>query len=59
MAQRFPGHPDLTWTTVHENYAADGGTDDIHLTATARYVKLYAFQRATAYGYSLWEFAIY
>lgn len=48
-----------TWTTVHENYAADGGTDEITLDTSARYVKLYAFQRATPYGYSLWEMGVF
>ncbi|MFT7836550.1 glycosyl hydrolase [Saccharothrix sp. BKS2] len=48
-----------TWTTVHEDYAADGGTDEVAVRATARYVKLYAFQRATPYGYSLWEMGVY
>ncbi|TQM82651.1 mannan endo-1,4-beta-mannosidase [Saccharothrix saharensis] len=48
-----------TWTTVHADYAADGGTDEIVLDTSARYVKLYAFQRATPYGYSLWEMSVY
>ncbi|ROP40021.1 mannan endo-1,4-beta-mannosidase [Saccharothrix texasensis] len=48
-----------TWTTVHEDYAADGGTDEIVLDTSARYVKLYAFQRATPYGYSLWEMGVF
>ncbi|MFJ6675224.1 glycosyl hydrolase [Actinosynnema sp. NPDC091369] len=49
----------MTWTTVHADYAADGGTDEVVLDTTARYVKLYAFQRATPYGYSLWEMSVY
>ncbi len=49
----------VTWTTVHEDYAADGGTDEVTVNATARYVKLYAFQRGTPYGYSLWEMGVY
>ena len=47
-----------TWTTVHSDYAGNGGTDVIALDATARYVKMYAFQRATAWGYSLWELEV-
>ncbi|PLT44942.1 glycosyl hydrolase [Paenibacillus sp. FSL W8-1187] len=48
-----------TWTTVYSNYNGVGGVNDISFTATVRYVKMYAFQRATAYGYSLYEFEIY
>ena len=48
-----------TWTTVHNDYAGNGGTDVIALgTRTARYVKLYAWQRGTPYGYSLWEMEV-
>lgn len=48
-----------TWTTVHSNYNGTGGTNVISLPATtARYVKMYAWQRATAYGYSLYEFEV-
>ena len=39
---------------------AFGGTDDITIPATnARYVRVYGTQRATAYGYSLWELEVY
>jgi len=48
------------WTTVHSNYSGDGGIDAITFAAvTARYVKIYLIQRATSYGFSLWEFEIY
>ncbi len=48
-----------TWATVHSDYAGNGGTDAIGLgTRTARYVKMYAWQRGTPYGYSLWEFEV-
>ncbi|WP_020619225.1 glycosyl hydrolase [Paenibacillus daejeonensis] len=49
-----------TWTTVYSNYNGTGGSNMINFNATqARYVKMYAFQRATQYGYSLYEFEIY
>lgn len=49
-----------TWTTVYENYNGTGGTNTINFaTVNARYVKMYGIQRATAYGFSLWEFEIY
>jgi mannan endo-1,4-beta-mannosidase len=48
-----------TWTTVHSDYAGNGGTDVISLgSRTARYVKVYAWQRGTPYGYSLWEMEV-
>lgn len=50
----------VNWTTVYEDYNADGGTDVITFNAVnARYVKMYGIQRATAYGFSFWEFEIY
>jgi mannan endo-1,4-beta-mannosidase len=49
-----------TWITVFTDEIGNGGVDDIALTpVTARYVKLYAWVRATAYGYSLWQFEVY
>nr|WP_225955105.1 discoidin domain-containing protein [Kibdelosporangium phytohabitans] len=48
------------WSTVNTQSASDGGTDDIPFTATnARYVRVYGNARATAWGYSLWEFEVY
>ncbi|MEU4409410.1 ThuA domain-containing protein [Streptosporangium sp. NPDC023963] len=49
-----------TWTQAHATTAGDGGVDDVSLTATsARYVRVYGTQRATPYGYSLWEMEVY
>jgi hypothetical protein len=50
-----------TWTSVYSTTTGDGGVDDITLSAPAsgRYVRLLGTQRATAYGYSLWEFEVY
>ncbi len=48
------------WTDVYTTTNGDGGIDDISFTATnARYVRMYGTQRATAYGYSLWDFEVY
>ena len=48
------------WTTVFTQSAGQGGTEDITFaTTSARYVRMYGTQRATQYGYSLWEFQIY
>lgn len=38
----------------------DGGTDEVVFTGTkARYVRMLGVQRATTYGYSLYEFEVY
>jgi hypothetical protein len=49
------------WSDVYSTTTGDGGVDDIALAspASGRYVRLLGTQRATAYGYSLWEFEIY
>ncbi|MFC0007521.1 discoidin domain-containing protein [Micromonospora siamensis] len=48
-----------SWTTVYATTTGDGGTDDLTVTGTGRYVRVYGTARATAYGYSLWEFQVY
>ncbi|WP_396278734.1 ThuA domain-containing protein [Kibdelosporangium aridum] len=49
-----------TWSTVNNQSASDGGSDDITFAATnARYVRVFGTARATAWGYSLWEFEVY
>ncbi|WP_262286079.1 discoidin domain-containing protein [Micromonospora sp. MA102] len=49
----------VTWTTVFSTAAGDGGTDDLTVSGTGRYVRMTGTTRATAYGYSLWEFQVY
>ncbi|WP_405151858.1 discoidin domain-containing protein [Sphaerisporangium sp. NBC_01403] len=47
-----------TWTNIYSTTTGDGGTDDLAVTGTGRYIRMYGTQRATQYGYSLWEFAV-
>jgi beta-glucosidase len=48
-----------SWTTIATVTNGTGGTNDFpNLAVTARYVRMYGTQRATAYGYSLWEFQV-
>jgi beta-glucanase (GH16 family) len=47
-----------TWTTIYSTTTGDGGTDDLAVTGTGRYIRMYGTQRATAYGYSLYEFSV-
>ena len=48
-----------TWTTIFSTTTGDGGTDDLAVTGTGRYIRMYGTQRATQYGYSLFEFQVY
>ncbi|MFD6889661.1 discoidin domain-containing protein [Streptomyces sp. NPDC059957] len=47
------------WTTLYGTAAGAGGTQNLAVTGTGRYVRMYGTQRATGYGYSLWEFQVY
>jgi hypothetical protein len=60
-AYQIQTSPDnATWTTVHSTTTGDGGIDDVTLTGTGRYVRVYGTQRALSpYGYSLWEVEVY
>ncbi|MFE3448901.1 discoidin domain-containing protein [Nonomuraea sp. NPDC059194] len=49
----------VTWTTVHSTTSGDGGTDDLAVTGTARFVRMYGTARGTSYGYSLHEMQVY
>ena len=48
------------WVTAAAVANSDGGTDEITFAKTdARYVRMQGVQRATGYGYSLWEIEVY
>ena len=47
------------WTTIYSTTTGTGGTQTLNVTGTGRYVRMYGTARATAYGYSLWEFQVY
>ncbi len=47
------------WTTIYSTTTGTGGTQTLNITGTGRYVRMYGTARATAYGYSLWEFQVY
>ena len=47
------------WTTVKEITNGNGGTDDMqNLNGTGRFVRMQGIDRATRWGYSLWEVEI-
>ena len=43
------------WTTVYSTTTGTGGTQTLTVSGTGRYLRVYGTQRATPYGYSLWE----
>jgi beta-glucosidase len=48
-----------TWTPVYSTTTGAGGIQNLTVSGTGRYVRMYGTARATGYGYSLWELAIY
>ncbi|WP_236029860.1 ThuA domain-containing protein [Paractinoplanes lichenicola] len=48
-----------TWTTVYATTTGNGGVDDIPLTATGRFVRVLGTQRATQWGYSLYDVNVF
>ncbi|GII27046.1 galactose-binding domain-containing protein [Planotetraspora mira] len=60
-AYQIQTSPDnANWTNVYATTTSDGGVDDLVVSGTGRYVRMYGTQRAlTQYGYSLWEFEVY
>lgn len=49
-----------TWTTVHRDDRGSGGINIINFSpAEARYVKLDLIERATEWGFSLWEMSVF
>jgi hypothetical protein len=47
------------WTTIYSTTAGTGGDQSLNVTGSGRYVRMYGTQRATQWGYSLWEFQVY
>ncbi|MDJ0343046.1 glycoside hydrolase family 3 C-terminal domain-containing protein [Streptomyces sp. H10-C2] len=47
-----------TWNTVYSTTTGAGGSETVRVNGTGRYVRMYGTQRATAWGYSLWEFIV-
>ncbi|NUR27616.1 MAG: coagulation factor 5/8 type domain-containing protein [Catenulispora sp.] len=46
------------WTTVYSTTTGAGGVENLAVTGSGRYVRMYGTQRGSAYGYSLWEFGV-
>jgi cysteine-rich repeat protein len=51
--------PNGTWSTLYTDTNGNGGVDNITgLNGTGRYVRMYSSARTTAYGNSLFDFAV-
>ncbi|GAA1667823.1 hypothetical protein GCM10009745_07690 [Kribbella yunnanensis] len=48
-----------TWSDAYSTSFGSGAIEDLAITGTARYVRMYGTSRATVYGFSLWEFEIF
>lgn len=51
---------EINWTTVYSETNGNGGEDVITFSPqTAQFVRVFGTQRATGYGYSIFEFEVY
>ncbi|WP_328992088.1 glycosyl hydrolase family 8 [Kribbella sp. NBC_01245] len=48
-----------TWTDIFSTTTGNGAIDDLTVSGSGRYVRMYGTARGTAWGYSLWEFEVY
>jgi len=48
-----------TWTNIFSTTTGNGATDDLTVSGTGRYIRMYGTVRGTTYGYSLWELEVY
>lgn len=48
-----------SWTTLYSTTSGTGGTQNLTVTGSARYVRVNTTQRATQWGVSLWEFQVF
>ena len=50
----------ISWATVFTENNSNGFTDEINFgPITTRYIRMYGIERATEYGFSLYEFEVY
>jgi hypothetical protein len=47
------------WAPLYSTTTGTGGTQTIPATGTGRFIRMFGTVRATGYGYSLYEFAVY
>jgi hypothetical protein len=47
------------WTTIYSTTSGTGGNQTLNVSGSGRYIRMNGTQRATPYGYSLWEFQVF
>ncbi|HEY4018139.1 MAG TPA: discoidin domain-containing protein [Pseudonocardiaceae bacterium] len=47
------------WTTIYSTTTGTGGTQDLSVSGSGRYLRVYGTARGTQWGYSLWELQAY
>ncbi|WP_432840995.1 discoidin domain-containing protein [Dactylosporangium sp. CA-092794] len=47
------------WDPIYSTTTGAGGTETLTVTGSGRFIRMYGTSRATQYGYSLFEFAVY
>ncbi|WP_068773824.1 discoidin domain-containing protein [Paenibacillus sp. FJAT-26967] len=47
-----------TWSDIYENRTGSGGTEVIEAAGRGRFLRVNCLERATEYGFSLWQIAI-
>ncbi|HEX6468835.1 MAG TPA: discoidin domain-containing protein [Streptosporangiaceae bacterium] len=48
-----------TWTTLFSTTTGTGGAQELSVTGSGRYLRMYGTARATQWGYSLWELQVH
>ena len=48
-----------SWTTIYSTTTGSGGVQNLTVSGSGRYVRMYGTGRGTPYGYSLWEFQVF
>ena len=47
------------WTSIYSTTTSTGGTQNLTVSGSGRYIRMYGTARATQWGYSLWEFQVF
>jgi hypothetical protein len=47
------------WTTIYSTTTGTGGTQNLSVSGSGRYLRMYGTARGTQWGYSLWELQAY
>jgi hypothetical protein len=48
-----------TWTNIYSTTTGTGGTQNLTVSGSGRYIRMLGTARATQWGYSLWEFQVF